>query len=119
MKAYCDGGTLGNGTKDAKSYGSYKIDEQDVIRLKFGSLTNNESEYKTLIVLLGDLKNQNLKNIEIFTDSQLLINQISGNWKINKNSLFGYAAEARILLQQCESKLTWISRDNIFKVLGH
>lgn len=121
MKAYCDGGTLGNGTKDAKSYGSYKIDSQDVVRLKFDVDTNNKAEYSTLITLLEDLceKNYRTDKIDIYTDSKLIINQINGTWKINKDYLNTYAIEARKLLNTCKAKLHYLPREDIVKILGH
>lgn len=119
MIAYTDGGTKGNGTKDAKSYGSYKIENQPIIRLILNTVTNNRSEYKTLQILLEDLINQNLKEVEIFTDSQLMVNQISNNWHIKNFELLEYVVKCRELLKQCESKLTWCNRSIIEQILGH
>ena len=57
--------------------------------LGFG--TNNEAEYTALLVLSTELQKltltKGLKKVRIFGDSQLVVNQINGVYKINKKAL--------------------------------
>ncbi len=86
-----DGGSRGN---PGRAYGSYQIKYDGAkarkpIRLHLGQGTNNEAEYLTLIRALEDLRAElEQKNIDptaiqlkIFGDSQLVIQQLNGQWK--------------------------------------
>jgi len=57
--------------------------------LGFG--TNNEAEYTALLVLSDHLQKltvtKGLRSVKIFGDSQLVVNQINGKYKINKENL--------------------------------
>ncbi len=46
-----------------------------------GHGTNNEAEYSSLIELCNNLEPHGIKNINIFGDSLLVVNQVSGIWK--------------------------------------
>lgn len=54
-----------------------------------GKKTNNEAEYWAVIVALEALKRLDIrpKKIEFIGDSQLIVNQLSGKYKIKKNRL--------------------------------
>lgn len=45
--------------------------------------TNNQAEYNGLILGLDYAKTLNVKHIEIYGDSKLVIEQVKGNWKCN------------------------------------
>ena len=57
-----------------------------------GHCTNNEAEYKALIIGLAEASGSGCDNIVVFLDSQLLVRQINGEYQVkNKNliPLFG------------------------------
>ncbi len=60
---------------------------------KIGIATNNEAEYRALIFALQKAKllfgKKNAKNLEIdcFLDSELVVNQLNGRYKIKEKSL--------------------------------
>lgn len=57
-----------------------------------GQCTNNEAEYKALIIGLAEASGSGCDNIAIFLDSQLIVRQINGEYQVkNKNliPLFG------------------------------
>jgi ribonuclease HI len=62
--------------------------------LGFG--TNNEAEYLALLVLSEHLlkltSTHGLRHVRIFGDSQLVVNQINGKYKINKDQLRFYCS---------------------------
>ena len=45
--------------------------------------TNNEAEYLSLIEALKYSVEQNIKQVNIFMDSKLVIEQVKGKWRIN------------------------------------
>ncbi len=77
-----------------------------------GVATNNEAEYTALIRLLENAQALNIKEIHIQGDSQLVINQVNGDWKINQPHLYSLCEEAQTLLGNFKkSRLSWIPRD--------
>ncbi len=70
-------------------------------------LTNNESEYMAVIHALKDNKND---DIDIYSDSQLIVNQINKKWKIKEKGLKKLADEIWKLSENREVKLYWVPR---------
>lgn len=60
--------------------------------------TNNEAEYRALIALARQLVKMDAENVIINGDSQLVINRVNGNWKINHLHLYELCKNARGLL---------------------
>jgi ribonuclease HI len=46
-----------------------------------GEGTNNEAEYGALLQALQMIKDENIKIAKIHSDSNLMVNQVNGNWK--------------------------------------
>jgi ribonuclease HI/quercetin dioxygenase-like cupin family protein len=132
------GGNAGAGTVSYGSYGifvpndkgEYKEHKADeVVRHEFNAgLTNNEAEYLALIRGLEDITRRIEAlgqspadwHIDAKGDSNLVVNQVNGNWKVKAEHLKPYIYQARELLQQFGSHtLTWHDRSNSVRVLGH
>ena len=90
---YTDGGALGNPGPSGIGVvininGAIKKYSENI-----GEGTNNRAEYKALIFALKKIKSllgkKNIKNAEIecFSDSQLIVNQLSGKYKIKEEDL--------------------------------
>ncbi|PKU82912.1 hypothetical protein MA16_Dca006210 [Dendrobium catenatum] len=62
--------------------------------------TNNEAEYEALITGLELAISMEIKNIKIFGDSQLVINQVAGTYKVLKPNLLKYHSYAMKLFEQ-------------------
>ena len=82
--------------------------------------TNNVAEYRALLLGLNKLSNYNFCNVTIKGDSQLVINQISGKWKVKNNNKFFYTEYALEALETIKSLFTnnhikfrfeWIPRE--------
>ncbi len=123
MIAYIDGGY--DNIRKRNPYFSYKLYTDDhqmicwVQREFVDATTNNEAEYQALIHLLIYLARMNThEHITIYSDSSLVVNQVNGNWKINKHNL-------QLLYNIVDSiigidyDLVWVSREEIVKELGH
>ncbi len=129
-KIVFDGGSLGN---PGKGYGSYLITGPGVtagiVALDFSAngevVSNNQAEYRTLIeaiTKLPDLVGRPASElaVQIFGDSKLVIEQLSGRWKVKHPDMKIWHAQARDLLTRFGSyKLTWHPREESVKTLGH
>jgi ribonuclease HI len=50
--------------------------------------TNNEAEYRALILGLEQACERNIEELTVFGDSQLVINQVNGEYKVKAKNLF-------------------------------
>jgi len=87
---YTDGASRGN--PGLASAGAVIFEGETVlaeIRSPLGVQTNNWAEYEAVVQVLEKLHELNLSNreIEIRMDSKLVAEQLSGNWKIKKDTL--------------------------------
>jgi len=77
-----------------------------------GTCTNNVAEYKALIMGLLQASQLGGKSIEIFLDSQLIVRQIQGLYKVKSSDLQPLFAKAQELLATFEHyKITHIPRE--------
>ncbi|HET7037661.1 MAG TPA: ribonuclease HI family protein [Thermomicrobiaceae bacterium] len=125
-----DGGSKGN---PGFGYGSFQLGDRagfsEITRLEYGDrVTNNQAEYRTLIAALQQALGHAARrgwpagelSLAVRSDSQLVIEQVLGRWKIRHPGLQPLAAEARRLIAQFgQVTLTWQPRAQTVKVLGH
>lgn len=74
-------------------------------------LTNNEAEYRGLIYALLNVPRGS--ELEIFSDSQLMVNQFCGNFAVRNPNLASLLKRAREIIQerQLTVTLTWVPRE--------
>ncbi len=125
-----DGGSRGN---PGQGYGSYALEwpgyPRQVVQLQFGEqVTNNEAEYDTLIAALEAVLKRLQENkadpasarLEVWGDSQLVINQILGEWKCDEPRLQVRRDRARALLARFgDVRLQHHGREHSVAILGH
>jgi ribonuclease HI len=124
-----DGGSRGN---PGEGYGSYELrsgTRAEIVRLSFGDrVTNNEAEYQTLIAALRDLigritaqgKRADAYALAVRGDSQLVIFQITGQWKVRNARIQPLHREAVALLEQFGTRdIRWQPRAHSVRTLGH
>jgi ribonuclease HI len=130
---FCDGGSLGNNdkTKPSEGYGSFIIKPEIMERRfmqRFASYTNNEAEYAALIAALDYLKsecevrgiNNREQDVLVRTDSQLVIGQLSKNWKVKAANLMPFIIRAQDKMHWFKSvTFNHISGVEMKKILGH
>lgn len=75
-----------------------------------GKRTNNEAEYLALILLLEEVERRGIA-ADIRGDSRLVVNQVTGLWKINEPRLRELAVRAMELLRRTKSSISWVPRD--------
>ena len=99
---YSDGGARGNPGPAAIGYVIKNVSGKILAEagLQIGVATNNEAEYKGIIVALqaaASFKNSKKFSIQAFLDSKLVVEQLSGNWKIKEIRLKDLASQAKDL----------------------
>ncbi len=88
-------------------------------------MTNNQAEYRTLIEALRFLRQKlgeraQMEHVRVDGDSQLVINQVQGIWKVRQENLKPLRAEAVSLATGFGSiSYRWHRRDNSVRLLGH
>ncbi len=102
---YTDGGSRGN--PGPAGIGVQLLDDTgavlDEIARGIGETTNNVAEYTALIEGLRMALDQGVTDIEVFMDSELVVSQLSGRWKIKNERLRHLAVEARAVLSRFRS----------------
>jgi ribonuclease HI len=73
-------------------------------------LSNNEAEYRAVISALKSVRPKS--NVEILTDSLLVVSQLHGEYRILDPKLTKLAGEVKTIAEQkhLDLKLTWITR---------
>ncbi len=85
---------------------------KQVVRLKF-SASNNEAKYEALLIGLKTTKKLSASHLQIFCDSQLVANQISGEYQARDERMSVYLTIARTLLAEFDlTHLTQIRREH-------
>ena len=75
---------------------------EQAVRLKF-STSNNEAEYEALLIGLKTAKKLGANHLQVFCDSQLVANQISGEYQARDERMLAYLTVARSLLAEFDS----------------
>ena len=95
--AHCDGGSRGN--PGPAGYGAVVEDPQGrvVARLSeyLGRQTNNFAEYSGLLAVLEWALEHGVKRLLVVSDSELMVNQMKGRYKVASPSLRPLWEEAR------------------------
>jgi ribonuclease HI len=80
--------------------------------------TSNQLEYMAVIRAIEWVSEEELPEATVATDSMLVINQVSGRWKIRKPHLFTLAMKVRNLLKDRQNvKLIHVPRTE--NLAGH
>lgn len=83
------------------------IDEEGNVfatrKTSLGLCTNNIAEYKALILGLEEALKRKCRRLNIFLDSELLVNQINGQYKVKNENLKIMMRDVRKLLSYLDS----------------
>lgn len=116
LRIYTDGGSLNNPGKAASAYLIYQ-DNQLLVKegKKIGINTNNIAEYQALIMawekiveLLGRKKTGLIDKIEFISDSQLIVNQLLGIYRVKDGGLKKCYLRVKELEKKVNIKTTYI-----------
>ncbi|SPM36222.1 bifunctional RNase H/acid phosphatase, partial [Mycobacterium rhizamassiliense] len=109
-----DGGSRGN--PGPAGYGAVVRSKDDSAVLAeskqaIGRATNNVAEYRGLIAGLEDAARLGASEVEVYMDSKLVVEQMSGRWKVKHPDLAELHRQARALASGFEwIRYNWIPR---------
>lgn len=112
--AYIDGGSRGN---PGPAAAAYSIKNSDGIQLQakaffLGRTTNNVAEYTALVKALETIRQIHAKQLTLFSDSELLVRQINGQYKVKSEQIKPLFQLATTLLEHFDNwKIQHITRD--------
>ena len=109
-----DGGSRGN--PGPAGYGSvvWTADHSTVLaesKQAIGTATNNVAEYRGLIAGLEEAAKVGASEVDVMMDSKLVVEQMSGRWKVKHPDLAALHDQARALARGLDRiSYTWIPR---------
>jgi ribonuclease HI len=130
IQIFCDGGISHNGRPEAKGtgYGSFEIlvNRKRKFFENFFSLpdvwTSNMAEYGALIAALKTLQEWDLlegREIQVFSDSELILGQVFSGWRFQVEHLLPLALEVHSLLENSKATGKWVPRAEMVRRFGH
>lgn len=110
-----DGGSRGNPGIAGSGTVLYADDHRTVLRrlayVVGGQATNNVAEYHALINGLTAAKQAGATEVDVYMDSKLVVEQMSGRWKIKHPDMKQLALRARRLIEGFDNvSFTWVPR---------
>ncbi len=110
---YVDGASRGN--PGLGGAGAYLIDEEghEIFRLRkyLGTVTNNIAEYSALLLGLKEAHKRKLKEISVFSDSELLVRQIHGFYQVKNVILKKKHEEVMKILKSFKYTISHVRRE--------
>jgi probable phosphoglycerate mutase len=109
-----DGGSRGN--PGPAGYGAVvRTEDRSTVlaetKQAIGRATNNVAEYRGLIAGLDDAVKLGATEAEVFMDSKLVVEQMSGRWKVKHPGLIELHAQARTLAARLDRiSYEWVPR---------
>jgi ribonuclease HI len=104
---YADGGARGN--PGPAAIGAVLLDPATTpptrlatVSERIGATTNNVAEYRAVIAALEAAESFPARAVEVRADSMLVVEQLSGRWKVKQEHLRELHARARALLARYE-----------------
>jgi probable phosphoglycerate mutase len=114
VQAHCDGGARGN--PGPAGFGAVIQDEHGVkiaeLSEFLGVRTNNYAEYSGLLAVLAYALEQGHKKLRVVSDSELMVKQIQGKYKVNSPDL-------KPLWQEARARIAKLDKFEISHALRH
>jgi len=111
---YCDGASRGNPGPSSIGAIAYAKDvEAPVLTVSrvIGTATNNQAEYRALIEGLRSLQALGATSVEVLMDSELVVRQITGQYRVKHEGLKPLHREALELLKAMDWKIRHVRRE--------
>ena len=100
---YTDGASRGNpGEAGAGAFLVSDSGKEIPLSHYLGIKTNNQAEYAALVMGLAELKKHKVREVEIRADSELMIRQLKGEYRIKNEGLIPYYERVKNLLESFE-----------------
>jgi ribonuclease HI len=104
-RLYCDGASRGNPGPAAA--GMVLLDPQGGQQVQkgryLGETTNNVAEYQALLLGLEEARQRGVKKLQVFADSELMVKQLTGRYRVKSPHLLPLWRQALQALNQLEA----------------
>lgn len=102
LKLFADGGSRGNPGPSASGFVLLTLDDRVIIQrgIYLGTTTNNQAEYKSLKFGLEEAIKLGAKDVLVYMDSQLVIRQMLGQYRVKHHDILPLFMEIQDLLKQ-------------------
>lgn len=111
---YIDGASLGNPGRSGAGIVTYDERGNELWResAHLGTMTNNMAEYEALVRALRRAREMAATSVFVYTDSQLVANQILGSYRVRNDRLRKYLQEAQNIIEDFNSfEIRYIPRE--------
>lgn len=90
VKVFGDGGSRGNPGPSASGFVILDMEDNVLVEkgIYLGVTTNNQAEYTSLKLALEECKAMGVKEIQVYMDSLLVVNQVKGIFKVKNRDLW-------------------------------
>lgn len=115
FQLYTDGGSRGNPGPSAYAYIIFDGSGREVASRSdyLGLGTNNEAEYQGLLNGLKEVLERGGTEVEVFMDSELVVNQLKGRYRVKARNLLPLYEKALHILDGMRSaKVTHVRRED-------
>jgi len=112
LSLFTDGGARGN--PGPAGIGVVILEDEKVIvqyGKYLGEATNNQAEYQALISGLETLKEMGTEEVDIFMDSELIVKQVKGEYKVKDQILASLYLKVYNLLTHFKYSITHVRRE--------
>lgn len=112
--AYVDGASRGNPGEAAYGVRLSAPDGGEIATLssRLGRQTNNYAEYRALIAALEWALRHDVRRLDVRSDSELLVRQMNGIYKVKSPTLRPLYEEARTLADGLEFEIRHVRRED-------
>ncbi|MES2971873.1 MAG: 4a-hydroxytetrahydrobiopterin dehydratase [Patescibacteria group bacterium] len=102
IKMFADGGSRGNPGPSASGYVLMDMDDTVLVErgVYLGVTTNNQAEYQAVRFGLEDALRRGAREVEVYLDSLLVVNQMKGIFKVRNRDLWPIHAAIHELIKQ-------------------
>ena len=110
IHAFTDGASRGN-PGDSGIGIVLKNDKGSIVTSVYGYIgkaTNNIAEYSALLVCLRLAQKKGCSNLVVHSDSELLVRQMQGTYKVKEPRLKKFVEDARTLMSQAKIECTFV-----------
>src|SRR5665213_3983018 len=90
VKVFGDGGSRGNPGPSASGFVILDMEDNVLVDkgIYLGVTTNNQAEYTSLKLALEECRKMGVKEVEVYMDSLLVVNQMKGIFKVKNRDLW-------------------------------
>jgi ribonuclease HI/IMP dehydrogenase/GMP reductase len=114
LTVHIDGASLGNPGRAGAgiSFRDSSGEEVEALSVPLGEATNNVAEYRALILALEGARRLGVRRLDVFSDSELLVKQFHGQYRVKTPHLRPYYDQVQTLRSDFDSlTLTHVSRE--------